>query len=84
MIKNFVIRSGNKLSTHGIEYIYNSITKPTGINASSTPHHLRHTFGTDLLANSADLRSIQEILDHSSVSTTEIYTEVTVKRKNKF
>lgn len=79
--KIFVNCGGNKLSIHGIEYIYNSIKKQSGINLSSTPHYLRHTFATNLLANGADLRSVQEILGHSSVATTEIYTEVTVKRK---
>ena len=79
--KVFVNRYGNPISIHGIEYIYNAIKKEAGINANSTPHYLRHTFATNLLANGADLRSVQEILGHSSVSTTEIYTEVTTKRK---
>lgn len=79
--KIFVNRSGDKISIHGIEYIYNSIKTQSGINASSTPHYLRHTFATNLLVNGADLRSVQEILGHSSVATTEIYTEVNVKRK---
>lgn len=79
--KVFVNKYGEQLSIHGIEYIYNTLKKSCGINEKSTPHYLRHTFATNLLANGADLRSVQEILGHSSVATTEIYTEVSVKRK---
>jgi len=79
--KLFVNRSGNKLGIHGIEYIYKQIKKHAGVNPSSTPHYLRHTFATNLLSNGADLRSVQELLGHSSVAITEIYTEITTQRK---
>lgn len=79
--KVFVNRSGDQLGIHGIEYIYKRTKENAGINPSSTPHYLRHTFATNLLSNGADLRSVQELLGHSSVAITEIYTEITTQRK---
>ena len=79
--KVFINRFGNQLSIHGIEYIYKKLKQAAGINNKSTPHYLRHTFATNLLVNGADLRSVQEILGHANISTTEIYTEVSTSRK---
>ena len=79
--KLFVNRYGRPLSIHGIEDIYKKYIKKAQVTTKSTPHYLRHTFATNLLANGADLRSVQEILGHASIATTQIYTEVTIARK---
>lgn len=79
--KLFVNRYGKQLSIHGIEYIFKTIKESAKINSNATPHYLRHTFATNLLSNGADLRSVQELLGHSNIATTEIYTEVSIKRK---
>lgn len=67
------------LTSRSIQRIVEKWAKAAGITKEITPHTLRHSFATDLLANGADLRSVQELLGHSSVTTTQIYTHVTNK-----
>jgi len=73
-------QKGDKLTTQGVSYILNQIIKKISFNKHITPHMLRHTFATHLLNNGCDLLTVQELLGHSSISTTGIYTHVTLER----
>lgn len=66
-----------RLTPRSIERIVEKYVKGLGLSVKATPHTLRHSFATDLLMNGADIRSVQEMLGHSNISTTQIYTHVT-------
>ena len=76
----FVNKRGNHITRKYVSDILNAKEKELGMDSSITAHSFRHTFATDLLANGADLRSVQELLGHSSISTTQIYTHVQSKQ----
>ncbi|MDT2829680.1 tyrosine recombinase XerC [Vagococcus carniphilus] len=73
----FVNHRGEKLTDSGIQYILKKMIEKSSLTAEIHPHMFRHTFATHLLNNGADLRTVQELLGHSSLSSTQIYTHVT-------
>lgn len=72
----FLNRNGNKLSRVMVFYIIKEAVKQANIQKNISPHTLRHSFATHLVENGADLRVVQDILGHASITTTEIYTHV--------
>lgn len=76
----FLNRSGNRLSVRGIQRMLKKRALATGADVSVTPHRLRHSFATDLLVGGVDLRAIQELLGHASLSTTERYTHLDINK----
>ncbi|WP_294579176.1 site-specific tyrosine recombinase XerD [uncultured Thomasclavelia sp.] len=72
----FLNQHGNKLSRQEFYTILQNLCETTSITKHISPHTLRHTFATHLLENGADLRSIQELLGHSDIATTTIYTHI--------
>lgn len=73
----FVNHRGKPLTTRGITYILNKLIQSSSLTTKITPHMLRHTFATHLLNNGADVRTVQELLGHKSLSSTQIYAHVT-------
>ncbi|MHC5217587.1 tyrosine recombinase XerC [Enterococcus sp. LJL128] len=73
----FVNHRGDPITPTGIEYVLNQLIKKSSLNMDIHPHMLRHTFATHLLNNGADMRTVQELLGHVNLSTTQIYAHVT-------
>jgi integrase/recombinase XerD len=76
----FVSKSGNPMSRIGLWQVVKRHARASGLRANVSPHTLRHSFATHLLAGGADLRAVQEMLGHASIATTQIYTRVELSR----
>lgn len=76
----FISVRGNAMSAAALRVRFERLVKLAGLDSSLTPHSMRHTFATELLEGGADLRSVQELLGHESLSTTQIYTHLSVER----
>ncbi len=76
----FTNSKGDKITDRGVRYIIDKIMDRLSVKVHVTPHVLRHTFATDMLNNGCDIKVVQELLGHSSLRTTEVYTHVTNER----
>jgi integrase/recombinase XerC len=76
----FLNQKGGAISARSVERMMKKYVLFCGLNAELTPHSLRHSFATHLLDAGADLRSVQELLGHESLSTTQIYTHISIER----
>jgi len=75
----FLNRRGEKMSRVMIFYILKDLAQRAGIRKTISPHTLRHSFASHLVENGAGIRAVQDMLGHSSITTTEIYTHLNIK-----
>ena len=76
----FLNRHGTRLSTRGVARLLDKYKLRAGMDSAASPHTLRHSFATHMLDAGADIRSVQELLGHKSLGTTQVYTHVTTQR----
>ncbi|MDR4983513.1 tyrosine recombinase XerC [Bacillus cereus] len=76
----FLNAKGTPLTSRGVRYVLNELIKKASLTMRISPHMLRHTFATHMLDEGADLRTVQELLGHENLSTTQIYTHVSKER----
>lgn len=76
----FITEKGTAMTTQQVRHVLTTINKASGIKATIYPHKLRHTFATHLLNNGADMRSVQEMLGHENLSSTQIYTHLSTNQ----
>ena len=76
----FLNKLGKRLTARSVARSLDKYLKMSGINLLTSPHTFRHSFATHLLDKGADLRSVQEMLGHSNLSTTQVYTHITTER----
>jgi site-specific recombinase XerD len=79
----FLNQNGGQLTPRSIQRLIKSLAQSQGLTSPITPHTLRHSFATDLINNGADLKTIQELLGHENLSTTQIYTHLSTKTLEK-
>ncbi len=79
----FVNLRGDPLTARGVQHILTSVMERASLHSKIYPHMIRHTFATHLLANGADMRSVQELLGHTHLSSTQVYTHITKEHLRK-
>lgn len=76
----YISTRGNRMSADALRTVFERHVRLAGLDPTLTPHAMRHTYATELLANGADMRSVQELLGHANLATTQIYTHLSIER----